>query len=271
MAKRNRITLKHFFRRGGLPTENQFRDLIDSTLNMVDEGFDKSPENGLEISPLGDKPSLLSFFKSQDVGDPSWTIGYDENKEKLFIQGPEAPPSISLAPDHHVGINKASPEHALDVAGVVASHGRIGTYAEGRVPADGKWHVIADKLSGCNAFEVVAGTGKKRTGHYALMHAFAMNTFHPRGWFFNFLNLKRRITYHQAYYRSLRSKLKLRWRPVSDQSQWRPYGNYRLELRANRDYGPDIYIRYQVSRLWFDDFMDESQSDIKPEGNSGNK
>jgi len=265
MAKRNRITLKHFFRRGGLPTENQFRDLIDSTLNMVDEGFDKSAENGLEISPLGDKPSLLSFFKSADATAPAWTIRYDENREKLLIEIPGETPLLSFSPRRYVGIHKADPAYALDVDGVVASQGRVGNYAEGRVPADGQWHVIVDKLSGCNAFEVMAGTGKKRSGHYALMHAFALNTFHPKGWLFNFLNLKRRITYHQAYYRSLRSKLKLRWRPVNEQSKWRPFGSYRLELRSNRDYGPDIYIRYHVSRLWFDEFMDETQSDLTPQ------
>src|SRR6185436_4522799 len=150
MAKRNRITLKHFFRRGGLPTENQFRDLIDSTLNMVDEGFDKSAENGLEISPLGDKPSLLSFFKSADAVEPAWTIRYDENREKLLIEIPGETPLLSFSPRRQVGIHKADPAYALDVDGVIASHGRVGNFAEGRVPADGKWHVIAAKLSGCN-------------------------------------------------------------------------------------------------------------------------
>src|SRR6185436_20000712 len=105
MAKRNRITLKHFFRRGGLPTENQFRDLIDSTLNMVDEGFGKSPENGLEISPLGDKPSLVSFFRNEDSASPAWSIRYDERREKLLIEIPNAAPAVSLGPKGHIGIN----------------------------------------------------------------------------------------------------------------------------------------------------------------------
>ena len=261
MAKRNRITLKQFFQRGALPTESQFHDLIDSNLNMVDEGFDRSAEYGVEISPLGDKPTLLSFYRDQQDGKPAWTIRHDEKRENLLVEVPGEAPTLSVAPGHRVGINKPNPLHELDVDGIVASHGRMGV--QGRVLANGQWHVIVGGLSGCHAFEVVAGTGKKRTGHYALMHAFAVNAFNPRGWFFNFLNLKRRITYHQAYYRSMRSKLKLRWRPADTRAGLQQHPLYQLELRSNFDFGPEIYIQYNITRLWFDDFMAESQPEVK--------
>lgn len=37
MAKRNRETLKSYFRRGCMPKEDHFSDLIDSMLNLVDD------------------------------------------------------------------------------------------------------------------------------------------------------------------------------------------------------------------------------------------
>jgi hypothetical protein len=264
MAKKNRSTLKHFFRRGALPSENQFGDLIDSMLNMIDEGFDKSPEYGVEISPLGNRSSVVSFFRHNDPEHPVWTISLDEPSGRLLIQsrlGDHAPFRLSLSPDGRIGLNKKVPEWDLDVDGVVASRGRIGT-SEGKlkVPADGQWHSITDELTGCQAFEVVAGAGgKEGDGNYALMHAFAVNAYNPSGPFFNFLNLKKRIRYQQAYYRSLGNKLKLRW-IVKDRSRH----TYQLQLRSNGDYGgtrdnKKYEIRYYITELWFDPTMAQSR------------
>lgn len=255
MGRRNRSTLKHFFRKGALPSENQFGDLIDSMLNMIDEGFYKSPENGWEISSLGDHGSLISFSRNNDPTHPVWTISYDPSKTKLLILNKDKKEKsvLSLGPDGRVGVNKQEPQSQLDVNGVVTSTGRLGAYQQGFVPADGKWHRITDALYGCQAFEVIAGAGKKKTGMYALMHAFAVNTFNPKGLFFNFLNLKKRIRYHQAYYRSLSNKLKLRW--VGENR------SYYLELKSNGDYGKGIRIKYSITNLWFDEDMSESWSD----------
>lgn len=256
MAKRNRHTLKHFFRKGALPTEHQFSDLIDSTLNMVDEGFYKSPENGFEISPVGSHRGLLSFCRSNDPTHPVWSVRYDDESETLLIVNERKQCVLSLDPEGRIGIDTDKPVWSLDVNGVLASYGRVGTYARGNVPADGRWHRITPELTGCHAFEVVAGVGKKRTGMYALMHAFAVNTYNPRGWLFNFLNLKKRIRYHQAYYRSISNKLKLRW--VGETRK------YFLELRSNSDYGDGIRITYHLTNLWFDDDMSESWASPPP-------
>ena len=44
MGTADRSTLKKFFESGRMPSERQFADLIDSMLNMVDEGFDKTEQ-----------------------------------------------------------------------------------------------------------------------------------------------------------------------------------------------------------------------------------
>lgn len=256
MAKKNRSTLKRYFRRGSLPSEDQFNDLIDSALNTIDEGFDKTPENGFEISLTGDHPRLISFFKNTAARDAVWAIEYDRVNERLLIKKPNGDSTkaaaMTFSGDGRVGVNKVDPVHALDVNGVIAAHGRLGANPDNRktVAADGHWHNITGPLSGCHAFEVMAGVGSKGTGRYALMHAFALNTFNPHGWLFNFLNLKKRIRYQQSYYLSRGNRIKLRWSAEGE--------HYYLQMRTICAYGGDIKIRYYLTGLWFDEDMSES-------------
>jgi hypothetical protein len=257
MTKRRRSTLKHFFRHGALPSADQFGDLIDSTVNQVDDGFDKTPENGIEISSLGAHDSLISFFRSARSQNALWTIGYDQDQDKLLfkkLDPSERPRTVlSLSPDGKVGVNRKDPICALDVGGVVRSEGRLGTApADRAVPADGRWHDVTDALTGCHAFEVMAGVGKLKTGRYALMHAIAMNAYNPSGLFFNFLKRKNRIKCHHAYFSDRGNKLQLRWAGRDRE--------YRLQLRSRCNYGEGIFVRYFLTRLWFDEAMEGSWS-----------
>jgi hypothetical protein len=256
MAKKNRSTLKRYFREGALPSEDHFDDLIDSTLNTIDEGFDKSPENGFEISLIGDHQRLISFFQSGAAKDAVWTIDYQGEQDRLLIRKPSsdeaATPAMTLSGDGQLGVNNIDPEHTLDVGGVVAAEGRIGANPDKRktVRADGEWHDISGPLRGCHAIEVMAGVGSKGTGKYALMQAVAINTFNPRGWLFNFLNLKKRIKYQQSYYLARGNRIKLRWHNQGEQ--------YYLQMRTACDYGGGVKIRFYLTRLWFDEDMSES-------------
>jgi hypothetical protein len=256
MAKKNRSTLKRYFRKGALPSEDHFNDLIDSTLNTIDEGFDKTPENGFEVSLVGDHRRLISFFKSGAVKDAVWTIDYDGEHDRLLIKKPHAdantPPAMTFSGDGHVGVKNASPEHTLDVGGVVVAQGRLGANPDNQktVAADGDWHNITGALRGCHAIEVMAGVGSKGTGRYALMQAVAINTFNPRGWLFNFLNLKKRIKYQQSYYLARGNRIKLRWRHEGE--------HYTLQMRTACAYGDDVKIRFYLTNLWFDEDMSES-------------
>ncbi len=251
MAKRNRDTLKNFFSKGALPSEEQFHDLIDSAVNQIDEGFDKSPEGGLEITPVGNHDGLISFFRSTDPERSLWSINYGANQQTfLFNNNLNDVTPLSLTDDGKVGVNTNSPCWTLDVNGVISAQGRVGTYRQGMVPADGKWHNVTEELDGVQAFEIMAGAGLKGSGKYALIHAIALNTFNPKGAWFNIFNRKKRIKCHQAYYRSISDKLKLRW--IGENHK------YYLQLRSNSDYGENIGIRFYVSKLWFDEDMSDS-------------
>lgn len=256
MTKRTRETLKQKFMNGEMPSMNGFSDLIDSMLNMLEDGFDKTPADGFKVAQLQDG-RLISFYKDIDVRSPLWSIRLDTSAEKSLIFGSnENPNALTLRNLANVeqpggmprtgagiGINKAHPRYELDVAGTVASHGRIGRKGELPVPADSEWHDITDALDGCYAFEIMAGVGKKGSGKYTIMHAFALNAF----------NSKSHITYHQAFYSSKCCRLELRWEPVSGGRR----NEYKLQMRVGCSYGEGVWVQYYITSLWPDPFMDD--------------
>ncbi len=263
MTKQNRDTLKKYFGKGELPTESQFSDLIDSNLNLLDDRFDHTAEDGFKISTIGDNEGLFSFYDGDNPQEPRWSMGLAGDGEELVFHNrstdpetgkPYSDPTLTMA-GGRVGINKKDPVSELDVNGVISSTGRQGTYKAGTVSADGDWHPLTDDLLGCRAFEVMAGVGRIHTGKYALLHAVAINAHHPEGWLFNLFNCKRRIRTTQAYYRTIRDKLKLRWRATRREGR---YTWYRMEIRSGSNYGSDIKIQYSLTELWFDHMMKKS-------------
>jgi hypothetical protein len=150
---------------------------------------------------------------------------------------------LSLRSNGKVGINQKQAEYTLDVNGEIGMHGRVGTLKQGTIPADGKWHPIITDLTGCHALEVVAGVGKKKTGKYSLIHAFALSTFGKS---------RNRIKVNQAYYGVRCNKLQLRW--TGDTY------SYQLEMRTRCSFDADgaIVAQYQIGSLWFDAGMDGS-------------
>jgi hypothetical protein len=238
MAKRNRATLRNFFTKGQIPTEEHFFDLIDSNLNIIDEGFNKSNVNGIEVSLLGDSNRVFSVYHNSSAAQPIWVCESDSKLNSYVFSDRENKPVLSLTQDQKVGINTGTPGYELDVNGTIASTGRIGNFKKGSVPANGKWHTILDQLDGCNAFEIISGVGKHATGRYALLHAFAISTFHSRN----------RIRVTQAHYGLFFKKIKLRW--IGKQH------SYGLQLKTRSNYGKDISVQYNISRLWDDPFME---------------
>ena len=238
MAQQNRNTLKNYFKKGSLPSETQFEDFIDSVISIIDDGFEKSAEHGLKIAAIGERETLISFFRKMEMVWPDWSMGIHPDTGRFHLRNEKGESLLTLTPDGKVGMGCDDPEMGLDLRGTLAVEGRQGRFRQGVVPADGGWHTIVDELDGCYAFEVTAGSGKKGEGRYALIHAVAMNTFKGKG----------KITVSQAFFDTRCNRIKLRWR--GDRH------NYRLEIRTCRPYGGDAAIRYHISKLWDDPFME---------------
>ena len=255
MARKDRKTLEAKFKNGKMPTEVAFADLIDSTLNLIDDGFEKTIEDGLKVFQLGDG-KLMSFYQNMSTLSSMWSMGIDQATGNLsFSAQHDAPPVLTLRSANDalpgnvakaaVGINTGNPRYELDVAGTIASFARVGRRGK-PVPADGNWHDITEMLTGCQAFEVVAGVGGlDGDGKYALMHAFAINAY----------NDKSHITYHQAYYGAKCNRLELRWEKNVNVENF----EYTLQLRVGSSFGDKIWVNYYLTRLWQDPAMYESE------------
>jgi len=256
MEKIDRNTLKNKFKKGKMPSEQDFSNLIDSMVNILEEGFNKTSKDGLIISQLMGTGRLLSFYKNIAVDEPEWFLELSMNENKLHF-GTRAYPRVLSLYSHSnsddnqnnlrvaVGINKENPQATLDVEGTIASTGRRGKTGDMAVLADGDWYDITSVLTGCEAFEIVAGVGgQDADGKYALLHAVALNTF----------NGKSSINAQDAHFGNKCNRIELRWQAVPEQGPF----HFKLQMRAQCCFGKDIWIKYHLTRLWFDPLMLDS-------------
>ena len=63
MATKNRETLKNYFKKGGFATEKQFIDLIESSMNVIDDGISMQPKTGLKNKSLRESSKTNIFLK----------------------------------------------------------------------------------------------------------------------------------------------------------------------------------------------------------------
>lgn len=246
MPLQNRDTLKGYFKKGQMPSEGHFNDLIDSMVSKVDDGLSKTIDEGLTLSPIGASRKLISFYKSIEDKNPAWSYDIESGNGTLNLNNFRGKNVLSLTQDGRVGVSTPSPNYELDVNGLVGMKGRMGTYTQGKVPGNGKWQTILPELNGCHAFEVVAGIGKPRTGKYSLIHAIAISTFGKS---------RNKIKVVQGYYGVRCNKLQLRWTGETY--------SFNLELRTRCKYMSDemkeeCNIQYYISSLWNDHFMENS-------------
>lgn len=240
---KNREQLKAFFKNGKLPNENHFAILIDSVFIKREDGLSINEEDSLMIFPTGDEQKLLSFYDDIKAKKSKWLIvnGKGERKGLILRENEKEEPTIYFEVGGHIGIGTDEPKRKLEVKGLIGSSGRVGTYKEGKVKADGDWHNILEKLDGCHAYEIMAyAGGKEGQGKYALMHATAISTFGKS---------KSKISKTSAHFGFWWNKLNLRW--VGETH------SFGLQIKTNRNYGEGIEIYYRISRLWDSSFMDD--------------
>lgn len=239
----NRETLYELFKNGRRPTEHDFRDLIFSMINKLDDGLAKDFDHGLELAPQGTSAEkLLSFFHRIDDSDPAWTLGISSKEEGggLNIEnGDTRESALYIDTEGKVGIGTLQPETDLDLRGTLSVKSVKGNYAEGTIAADGQWHTILTDLEGCNMFSVAAcANGKQGEGKYALLHAIALNAYAGKKGSCK----KSRNRYGWYWWR----RLQIRW-------TGNPF-SYNLQLRTRSSYGKDAVINYHIMQLWENQF-----------------
>jgi hypothetical protein len=242
MALINRQTLKNYFKKGGVATEKNFSDLIDSSMNSVDDGISKTSDDGLRLSPQKENSKLLSFFKKNNQEGANYSFNLDTNNtEGLSINNDDNSSIIKFNKEGNVGINTDNPNYHLEVNGTLGIKTRVGLFKTGKAPADGNWHYIISDLDGINAFEVIAkAAGKPGKGYYSIAHAIALSTFGGK-------SSRNKIKMTSAYYEKYFRKISFRW--VGEMN------SYGLQIRTRTNYGicsetkENFSIKYNIMSL----------------------
>lgn len=266
----NRESLKNLFKKGKFPSENHFAHLIDSSINKVEDGFGKTPEDGLQLSPQGNHEPVMSVYERLDMPRASWQVKLLKNEEGKGLSFEkqtlnrenevDSDSHLFLGNNGKVGINTTQPVSDLEVNGTVGIQTRVGRHF-GVVPGDGKWHPILCHLTGVQAFEVVARIdGPKNHGKYAITHAVALAAFGGR-------HARKRIRQTRSYYGFFWNRIDLKW--AGDTK------DYHLMVRTWQHYGEDEngqtpMIKFHLTKLWDDSlfagdiYPDRTCADIDP-------
>lgn len=118
--KQNRSKLKGYFKKGAIPTEANYADLIDSMITQDEDSVAKLPNEPLRIIANGAEEALLNFYPAEQTqSTPSWQVRQkpggkpglsiaDSADNRLFIEGGNG----------NVGIGTTAPGAKLRVQGV---------------------------------------------------------------------------------------------------------------------------------------------------------
>lgn len=249
MARRNRATLKDYFRHGRRPTERAFEDLIDSNLNTLDDGFfTHSPEIGIGLAPQTENGVVISTYARAGDDHPIWDIAVGREEHDLLIRHKEGNAGGKVA----LTLKHADDPSGKYSKGDVFVHGQLhvrstkGAFLSGEVPADGRWHDILNndtvESEGCWMFQVTAGCAQRDKGRYALLHALAMHCF----------GSQRKISKTRSHFGIFGNRLAIRWLPIKGTFKCR------LQLKTLFRYDEDKVITYHITSLW------DNPSMVKP-------
>lgn len=238
MATRGRKILKDFFSNGKRPTQQEFEDLIDSSVNILDDGYSKNSKEGLKLSLKNDSNVLMSFC-SQTEADPAWFFTIND-QEDLAIEPKKSHRDVSF--EHHetrvsnllLKSQNTIVKGDLEVQGI-----RKGTTLSSpikeKLKADGDWHDLTEDLNGVYALEVVATVcGEKGSGEYSVL----------MGWATQCYGSHKKIKLVGSHFGFWGHKLKLRWYKQKNQT-------YRLQIKSRLRYknGKNLSIDCNITYL----------------------
>ncbi|MDX1908546.1 MAG: hypothetical protein SF053_16030 [Bacteroidia bacterium] len=264
MAKLTRETLRQRFTTN--ITVASYQDLIASTFNLLDDGIDSDPDNGLKITSRGPSKRLMTFCETLDR--PLWYLSVNaDNKQglslndasgtRLFVQ--QARPDGEGGTIRNVGVGTDDPRFPLEVKGVVGAHGRAGTFARGYVQADGKWHTVLEDLAGCHGFEVMAQIVDDADQRFALTYAVMLLSAGKRG-------TRQQVFATRAanawFWGRFWNQIAVRWQRADKSRDGGSPDRFDLQIRTRTFYGVSqakpMQLYYRIGKLWDRNYESET-------------
>jgi hypothetical protein len=121
MPIKNRAELTGYFVKNAVPTADNFKDLIESTLNQQDDGIAKPDKEPLRLRAEGDAKTALKLYKSFGEPKPAWMLNVDPG---FSVANADGVSRLFVDQGGNVGIGATQPEARLTVHGTaVISNG----------------------------------------------------------------------------------------------------------------------------------------------------
>lgn len=263
MAQHTRSELYKIYK-GGFH-DKAFEHLVDSSLNIKDDGIGLNPDHGLILTSKGPAKSLVSFYqKISDKTMPLWTFSLDSAKQTKGLNIMEGTTSrLFIKNGGLIGINTVNPNYQLDINGLLGTKGLVGTYARGTIHADGKWHTLTNmrNMEGCVMYEIIAHINDSKDKRFGLTLATMLLTHGKRGY-------KNKVYSVAAGSKWLWGKFlnNIHFRWVVDDLNTEPgKERYMIQIRSKSHYGmldgQPKEIFYRVKKLWDREFELEQYPD----------
>lgn len=214
--RKDRETLKGYFKKGGVPTEEQFAGLIDSVPNIVEDGQVQRTPDGWAFYPQhegGMELALYSDVLENGGAKPAWRLRVTEDK-RLVICNEDEETVLEMAQDKTVTL-----------AGGEEKPVPAGDEGYFTIPADKKWHDVpvdfSKRESSCRVFSIHSSCNDT-IDLCLLTHATAI-------WMGND---EQHIKSHQKHWWGWTGAVKIRWQ-----------GGLRLQLRSRKRLEGDVTCR----------------------------
>lgn len=227
MAKLNRASLKNYFKSGEKPSQLAFSNLIDSTVNILDDGLSTSEDTIFKLTANNDSGTVMSIYKKPTDKNPSWNIYLNTNGELIFRDSKEID-RMQLSSEGNINLNGEK---------IFLHSENITSGLLKDCIADGKWKNIISPISGIKMYEIVAVYKSGNSKNITTIQAIAS---HCNG-------RKRSIKLVRPYSFFWQNKLKLKWKVIKDKTE----NTMKIGLYIKSKYSnKNGIIQYRIRQIW---------------------
>ncbi len=251
MPSIGRRALHQLFGQGTNIPRTAYDNLIDSTINITDDGLEVDKINGLTLKAQPTSGKVISFVGGLNRPDSAWSILMNPERQMgLSISNDQGESMLFLQAGGNIGLGTLNPQTKLDVQGTVAAKGWVGTYSEGLVNADSRWYTIMHNLDACQGFEAIAHIKYDELHAFDLTHTTILISGGRKG---KRIQTKRATLAYGWFWERLRRPIRFRWKLDPNTPPDSP-PRYLLQIRSSRKLKPlhnkQAMIYFRLSKIW---------------------